>query len=100
MQDGAPCHRSWSTLAHLDKKKICLLNDWHSQSPDLNIIENMWSILKEKVSKVFPKTADELWNVVQKEWYGIDDNVINNLYKSIPERINAILKNKGFHSAY
>jgi len=37
MHDGAPCHRSASTL---DSRNVCLLSDWPAQSPDLNIIEN------------------------------------------------------------
>ena len=40
MQDGVLCHRSVSRSNFLDKEKICVLSDWPSPSPDLNIIEN------------------------------------------------------------
>ena len=40
-QDNAPCHKSRSTLTYLDNKKVYLLADWHPQSPDANIIENL-----------------------------------------------------------
>ena len=39
MQDGAPCHRSRSTLDFLDSRHICLLSDWPSQSPDQMSVE-------------------------------------------------------------
>ena len=68
MQDGAPCHRSRSTLDYPDSRSICLISDWPAQSPDLNIIENLWSVLKSKVTKRMPKTDGELWSVTQEEW--------------------------------
>ena len=66
MQDGAPCHRSQSTLDFLDLRNICLLSDWPAQSPDLNILENLWSVLKSRVNKRLPKTSDELWAITRK----------------------------------
>lgn len=100
MQDGAPCHTSKSTISYLDQKKICVLSDWPPQSPDINIIENMWSVLKEKVSRTCPKSLEDLWIQIQKEWYDIDYYLVLKLYDSIPERLNVILKNKGLHNKY
>jgi len=95
MQDGAPCHRSKSTQMYLDRQNICLMVDWPPLSPDLNIIENVWSILKANVYKHNCKTLDSLWDALQKEWYLIPNDLIFTLYKSIPTRIKEVLKNKG-----
>ncbi|CAM1330816.1 Uncharacterised protein at_DN1629 [Pycnogonum litorale] len=57
MQDGAPCHRSKIVTQFLKSKKIQIL-DWLGNSSDLNPIENLWSILKNKVadnSQVVPR---------------------------------------------
>jgi len=100
MQDGAPCHRSASTLRYLDSKNICVMSDWPPQSPDLNIIEHMWSILKVNVGKRYVMNADQLWASVKAEWDRIPNKIIEDLYGSIPRRLKLILKNKGLHSYY
>jgi len=100
MQDGAPCHTSRSTMAYLELKKICLLSDWPPQSPDVNIIENLWSILKTSVSKFNVKSSDELWNVTFKAWNEIPTETIIRLYDSIPRRLKAVVKAKGQHCKY
>lgn len=100
MQDGATCHTSHSTREFEDANDICLLHDWPPQSPDLNIIENMWSELKEKVGKHENKTLNDLWESCKRVWMSIPNEYIHKLYHSIPSRIRTILKNKGDNGDY
>lgn len=100
MHDGAPCHRSLSTSTYLDNRKICVLSDWPAQSPDLNPIENLWSILKEKVAKHNPGTCDELWSITKHEWNSIDAVTIVKLYEFMSQRMKAVLKAKGQNIKY
>ena len=50
-QDNAACHTSYDSKAAIkilfDKSRI----NWPPNSPDLSPIENVWAILKEKLSK-------------------------------------------------
>ena len=64
MHDGAPCHRSASTLAFLDSRNVCLLSDWPEQSLDLNIIENMWAQVKMNTLKQQATSKDYLSKIV------------------------------------
>jgi len=48
MHDRASSHRSNSTKDFISKKKVKLLN-WPARSPNLNIIENVWGLLSNKI---------------------------------------------------
>jgi len=77
-----------------------MLIDWLPQSPDLNILKNMWRPMKEKVSKRYAKNADELWLAIKEEWDSIPKETVEGLYRSIPKRLKVTLKNKGLYSHY
>ena len=87
MQDNAPCHKSASTLVYLEKKNVCLLSDWPPQSSDLNIIKNLWTTLKKKVTERCPRNAGEPWASAKEEWDAIPNTFILNLYASIPKHL-------------
>jgi transposase len=48
LQDGAPCFTSKKVMGFLREKRIAVL-DWPGNSPDLNPIENLWSIIKKRL---------------------------------------------------
>ena len=77
-----------------------MLIDWPPQSPDLNIIEHMLCLMKEKVSKRYAKNADELWLAIKEEWDSIPKETVKGLYRSIPKLLKVTLRNKGLYSHY
>jgi len=99
-QDGAPCHRSKATASYLQRKMIRLLDNWPAQSPDVNIIENIWHILKENVKKHHCENLEELWRIIQLEWGNIPSGTIEKCYASLPRRMKAIISNKGRSTKY
>ena len=100
MQDGAPCHKSASTQKFLDDNHICVLSDWPAQSPDLNIIENLWSVLKLKVRQRNVNCKDDLWTIIREEFYGIHNDVVIHLYESITKRLRKVVQVKGHNIKY
>ena len=99
-QDNAPCHCSKKVKEYFrinDIQKI----DWHPNSPDLNIIENIWRLLKLRINRTQIRNKNELIKKVKELWNdAITDDLIKKLTNSMPMRINLCFKNKGGPSGY
>lgn len=50
-QDNARPHISNETLMSLDYLEIPFIDDWPPYSPDLNVIEVVWAIMKKRIQK-------------------------------------------------
>ena len=68
-------------------------------SPDLNTIENLWSILEEtmKSEKDQPKNIADLEKLLQGAWKKIKLDTLENLVKSRRDRVRDIVKKKGYY---
>ena len=99
-QDNAPVHTATLTKTWMLENAVESLENWPAQSPDLNIIEHVWSFLKKKVSKMNPKTVDELWHTCEEEFRKIPQDFIETLYESIPRRLNEVLRRNGKNTKY
>ena len=99
MQDGATIHRANVTLDFLNT--YCnVLPDWPANSPDLNPIENLCSILKRKVEELNPKTKEDLINLIFDVWNNLDESIFNNLIDSMNTRMNLVIQKNGDHTGY
>ncbi|GBM00365.1 hypothetical protein AVEN_179184-1 [Araneus ventricosus] len=65
-----------------------------AQSPDLNPIENIWDHLNNRIRKFKISSKNELREKLMSEWYKIEGNVYANLVKSMPKRLNEVIKCK------
>jgi len=75
---------------------------WPAQSPDLNIIENVWRTIKLKLQNEteVTKTRTELINAVCRIWRSLPVGYIRNLYASLPRRLRSVIIAKGFPTKY
>ena len=100
MPDGAPCHRSKLVSDFLEKKNIKTW-DWPGNSPDLNPIENLWAILKDKVADEHPTSAKDLEMPIKGIWtQTIGAEYCKRLVRNMPCRLQAVIKNKGGYTKY
>lgn len=71
-----------------------------SMSPDLNPIEHLWAMVKQKLRGRRLQNKDELWRAVQQAWDEIPLDKLISLVNSMPSRINAVIRSKGYHTKY
>ena len=60
-------------------------------------IENIWSIIKDKVAAGNPKTKPQLMKMIIKAWKDISSNkkLCRDLIKSTPTRLEAVIRKEG-----
>lgn len=100
-QDGDPKHTAKIVKEWIGEQNFKLM-EWPAQSPDLNPIENLWSIVKRRLGQYdsAPTNMTNLWERVQDEWNRIPKEVIENLVESMPSRVNQVIHNKGLWTKY
>ena len=100
-QDNDPKHTSNWAMEWFRRKKVNKL-DWPPNSPDMSIIENVWDYLDRRVHTrtPLPWNAAELWDALVEGWGNIELDYIKRLYKSMPQRVQALLSAKGSHTEY
>lgn len=70
------------------------------QSPDMNPIENLWQILDVAIRKRPISNQAQLKAALIEEWANISTAVTSKLVKSMPKRMEAVIKNNGSPTKY
>ena len=70
--------------------------DWPGNSPDLNPVENLWAIVKRKLSKHNRSTKTLINEAIISIWYHDDElkKICSNLVQPAPTLISMVLKPK------
>lgn len=97
-QDNLAIHNNSEVTKIIDEANLKCMK-WPPYSPDCNPIENVWSILKNKVAKYSyeKKINDEehLWNIIKQSWEEIPKEHFKNLVNGMPRRIKDVLDGLG-----
>lgn len=105
-QDNDPTHKKASKAAiqawnqaH-PGQAITLLADWPPNSPDLNLIENVWAWAQRKVDATGCKTFEEFEKCVITTMKNVPSSMLKNLYASMRERVRLCQAANGGKTKY
>jgi transposase len=94
--DLAPCHNSKVVKKFIQESKINML-DWPGNSPYMNPIKNLWSILKKHVGNMDCSDEKRMVMDVINVWFhdcGVK-NICSELAESMPKRVQEVVLGKG-----
>ena len=97
--DNDPKHTAYKTSIFLMDNNIKVLL-WPPNSPDLNPIENIWKLLKDKLKTHNNITDENFDEKIIESWKSIKFEHIFNTITSVSVRICNIIQNNGGHINY
>ena len=103
MQDNCSIHNSKKLKQWFcEHQTLQVLQKWLPNSPDLNPIENFWAEITRNWESVFPRNRTTLNQYILQNWESFRGNTqyFENLYKSIPQRIQEVINRNGGATSY
>ena len=75
--------------------------DWPGNSTDMNSIENLWNVMKNKVAKKDASSIPKLKTAILEMWTkDFSTSYLESLASSMPKRLNEVLECKGEATKY
>jgi transposase len=103
-QDNDPTHKDAAALIEkynrVSRYPIEFLGDWPPNSPDLNLIENVWAWVQGRVDKLGCKTFDAFKAAVLQEVEAVPQRLLTPLYASMAKRIEETIRLDGDKTKY
>ena len=96
MEDGARYHNTKANRQWRAKNAFVSML-WPAQSPDLNPIENVWAIIKRRISSKRHKikSAEEMAIALKKEWESLTVQDYIKCIDSMWDRVRLCIKARG-----
>ena len=107
--DGDGIFQQDHTLYHTSRKMRTFFEEsgleilgWPGNSPDINPIENLWAIIKQRLLKEDCSTMAKLISAVIRTWYHDEQvtKMCSTLVESMPNCVQMLVKAKGGQTSY
>lgn len=99
MQDNDPTHKVAAEVIKdwNDKRasSVALMPNWPPNSPDLNPIENLWSIIEAKVDALGCENFMDFKHAVDTELRNTSKKTLRSFIASMPKRMRDVIAAEG-----
>jgi len=111
MEDNSRVHKNGVVKEWHDAHGVEVMK-WPPYSPDINPIEHLWRQLelKEKMQKMYPGIGDtkggpervrkRLAEVLPLVWDTLESEYLEDLWRSMPSRVCAVIAANGWYTKY
>jgi transposase len=103
-QDNDPTHKcAAEQIKEWNQKhgsSVQLLQSWPPNSPDLNLIENVWSWVRRQVDQMGCQSFEEFKAAVISTMAEVPPHHLTNLYASMKDRLQAVVESGGGLTKY
>ncbi|GFX48001.1 transposable element Tcb1 transposase [Trichonephila clavipes] len=101
-KEEVPLRTAYSQDSRISSITRFELLPWPARSPDLSPIENIWSMIAQRLTQITPSAAtpDQLWQRVEAAWSAVPQEHIQSLFESMPRRLAAVISNNGGYFGY
>ena len=89
--DNAAPHTAKHTKNWLAGMGVKVLEDWPPYSPELNVIEHVWSWMTAYINKEMPKNRRELKRYIRAAWNNIPQSTIHAYINNLPAVMKRII---------
>lgn len=96
--DGRHFSDDW--VDYVEEKQLRPLRPWPANSPDFNVVENVFAWLKSKVEDMGPCDEQSLREAIQKAWNDFPVAMTETLVESMPRRLQQAIDRKGGRTKY
>src|SRR5271167_2508511 len=100
MQDNASTHTAAIVDDWCSEQGFGLDSTFPACSPDLNLIENLFGIMVERMSSQKLDTIPKLERAIRATWRSITRSDILNLYSSWRKRMDGVIKAQGGNTLF
>ena len=97
--DNDPKHTARYTKQWLSDENVQVL-DWPSYSPDLNPIENVWGVMKDRINQKGLRNIEDMKREVVEYWDTLSHDFLQTLIGSVPRRIQSCIAEQGSLTKY
>ncbi|KAI6653882.1 hypothetical protein LOD99_3058 [Oopsacas minuta] len=85
-EDNSSIHTSKFSYAFKETHRVRRI-DWPPNSPDLNPIENLWSVLKHRIMVNAPKTIEEVESMIYSQWETFEPDFLSKFTSSMKKGV-------------